>query len=622
MNEYEKLIRKGYREEEIDLPLDAVSRISISDNPMGPGREDKDVIVKDSSGVEKKTSSIMMGYNKKGIRLGNGDYVSSEELEQALGKALETEDENVIYTCRKTGKIVEIDDIRDALLDAAMKKAYLSHASTDKITNQQAVSVIVHDKGKEYPKGIAMLGNDKLQLPSGEYVSEQEIQKAIQDYVMLHEPKKEAVIPPAPIPTPPPIVPSREDPILTPPVPKLMPKPEPVGKKIDSKEETYTVIQRIRHKASVIPALISAGVILLSGFGPRDVTEIREYRGYIQDVNVAATQIQYDKEYETPEDVAKRMYGGLITGGQTEVQEGVSYYASSDNKYGGNNQQGIFGEGLRSAGNYNIDSFSIIKDGSIVEVVANEGEDLFSAMQRVAQENSTTIENLQPWIHLGGPVAGWVRVNDLISEEEKTPREIAEHVVLDESNKIEGSIEGFEGDSITIQSQGSDVTLKIKNDEGEFVKEGDVVIGSDGMEYQIDNLTVEKEEIIDSEEIVTGSKLEWSLKNIALAEALSSAALAIAGTYISSKIPRKEKTEMTSSQIDGMIKAERKEFTDAKGEYEGVSEFTKATETLTKKQVIFPNTPNEVLRNSLINQETTVEDITNMYENSTGGKAK
>lgn len=248
---------------------------------------------------------------------------------------------------------------------------------------------------------------------------------------------------------------------------------------------------------------------------------------------------------------------------------------------------------------------------------------MLATLERVAQENNATIEELQPMIHLGGPVSGWVSVSDLISDEQKEPREIAEHVVLDDSHKIEGNIDNFEGNFITIQNQNEDVTLKIKTDDGEFVKEGDIVIGSDGMEYQIQALNIENEEVIDYEEITTGSKLNWSIKNISLAEALSAAAVGIVGTYGSYLIPRKEKTEMTSSQIDAMIRTEKEAFIDAKGKFEGESAFTRATEILTHKKVELPQkTSEDVLRNSLITQDITVENITTMQENNEGGKAK
>lgn len=349
MNEYEKLIRKGYREEEIDLPLDEVSRISISDNPLGPGREDKGVIAKDSAGVEKKTSSIMMGYNKKGIRLETGEYVSAEELEQALDVALKTDEENIIYACRRTGKIVEVDSIMEDLLDSAMKKSYLTHTPTEKITNQQAASVTIHDRGKEYPKGIAMLGNDNLQLPSGDYVKEEEIIRAIEDYVILHEPEKEIPITPPKI-IPAPIVTNPQEPTQTP--RSTTPKPNSELGKEATGEESYVVIKRIFHKPSVIPALVATAMIILSGFGKTPTTDIVEHRSNIQNLNVEAAQVQYEKEYESSEDVAKRLLGDFVTGGQVEVKEGTPYYASSDYEYGGNDQRGIFGDGLRSIGAY------------------------------------------------------------------------------------------------------------------------------------------------------------------------------------------------------------------------------------------------------------------------------
>lgn len=601
MSEYDELVKHGYTEEAINLPLDDISKMTIFDSPMGPGREDKGVIVRDHDGVEKRTSSIMMGYNSRGIRLENGDYVSLEELERALGETLVTDEENVVYACKRSGKIVQIDDISKELFKKAMQETYLTHTQTDKVINQQAAEVVVHDDGKEYPKGIAMLGNNEIQLPSGEYVSEEEIRKAIQDYVMLRGPKTGPITPIIHTPSP---------------EPKIE-KEEPT-----KKEEVYTVIKRIVHKASVIPVVVATTALILSGFGRTDTTDFVETRSRVQNVGMEATRIEQQVEFESHDDVLERLLGDFTVGEQTKIEAGVPYYASSDYEYGGNAQSGVFGEGIRQAGNYNVEGFSILKDGHIVQTEWQEGEDLYAVLEQVAKDNNTTIEALKPMLHIGGPVAGWVNVDDLISEEEKTPQEIAQHVVLDDSHKIEGHIDNFEGDSITVQSENEDVTLKIKKDDGSFVQEGDIIIGSDGQEYQIQTLSVEDEEVIDYEEVKIGTRLEWSIKNITLAEALAAATVGVVGTYISSKIDRKEKIKMTDSEIDGMIRETEKKFKETKDEFKGSSEFAKATETLTHKHIDPSLSPNQALRDSLIDQKITVEEVVNMNESTQGGKSR
>ena len=199
-NEYEELKKQGYTEEEIELMLDNVSRMTISDQPLGPGRDDRGVTVTDSTGLSKKTSSIMMGYNKQGIQLENGEYVSWEEVKTVLTDTLQLDEEDVVYICKKTGKIVEPPEIVEAIFNESIGKAYFTQQQTDKLPNQQAAQVALHVDGKTYPKGLEMLGNQGLQLPSGEYVSKEEIELALQDYVRLR--KGSIIAPPYP-PTPP-----------------------------------------------------------------------------------------------------------------------------------------------------------------------------------------------------------------------------------------------------------------------------------------------------------------------------------------------------------------------------------------------------------------------------------
>lgn len=71
-SDIEKLIKQGYSIEEIRVALNGLSTIALSSQEkeaLGEGRDDRTVYVTPQNGEEKKTSSIMMGYNKQGIEL-------------------------------------------------------------------------------------------------------------------------------------------------------------------------------------------------------------------------------------------------------------------------------------------------------------------------------------------------------------------------------------------------------------------------------------------------------------------------------------------------------------------------------------------------------------------------
>ena len=187
----EILRKKGYTEAEIQIAVDALSKLTISPQELealGKNRDDRTVVASSSDGKSMKTSSIMMGYNKAGISLENGDYVSIEEFTEALTRELSTSSKDTIYVSRKTGrKIDSADLIKQVLKEASKDVSNLNLSETNSISNQGAMAISIEDakKKKEFKKGVLMLGNPSLILPNGEYVLASEILKAMDDYVKM-----------------------------------------------------------------------------------------------------------------------------------------------------------------------------------------------------------------------------------------------------------------------------------------------------------------------------------------------------------------------------------------------------------------------------------------------------
>ena len=184
--------KKIYFTEPINPNLDNVSSINISSNPMGENRQDKGVEVSDSMGTTKRTSNIMMGYNKDNIVLPNGSYVSMTELENALDQELQKTSENTIIIAKSTGKMVDAATLKAQIREVLDKKAQLSlNGKTDKITNQETEKVSIKGENSEkfVDKGVFMFGNDGMKMPEDKYVNREEFEKTVSEYEFVTQTK-------------------------------------------------------------------------------------------------------------------------------------------------------------------------------------------------------------------------------------------------------------------------------------------------------------------------------------------------------------------------------------------------------------------------------------------------
>lgn len=590
-SDYEELKRQGYTEEEIELKLDGVSRMKVYDSPLGEGREDKGVNVTDSQGRSRRTSSIMLGYNNDGITLENGEYVSWEEAQERLEESLSSNAEEVTFVRRDTGEKVTSAEIVAEIFQRSTAKTHLSHEPTDKMGNQQAAQMTVHDGTKgDFPKGVSMLGNDGIQLSSGVYVSRAVVEQALSEYAMLRAPGI--------VPTP----------------PGSTPKSEP------QEDKKYTLINKIRKDAASIAVAVALAIEMLAGFGKEVVIDQHEFVREADKLSYSITEVADTKViHETSNEVAERLLRTLTTGESIVIDVPAPYYESSDYNYGGADRKGTIGQSS-PYGDYELEGFSILVDGQIRKVEFGPGQDLATVMEQVSNSVGKPIHELEPMVHLVGPngAAGWVKCADMFSQDEKTPQLKDVEVILDENATYDGVIEDFQGDTITINNGVEDVTIRVKNEDGSFVQSGDIVVGSDGQEYQMTDLEVTETDVIDYAEEKTGTRVNWSLKNITLEEHLAAAAVAIVGTALSAR-KKKEMVDMTQDQIDTLIDAKHQEFQQAKGAYEGNSAFHRATETLVGKQIQPPLTAREVLDQELKAHNITVEDIQTLSE---GGRKR
>lgn len=574
-SDIEKLLNSGYSQEEIELAINELSKINLSQEEMKTyekKRDDRGVVVTPKDGESRKTSSIMMGYNKEGITLENGDYVNFDELAKALEEELNKDSEDVIYISRKTGKNIERTSLIEELLKNVIKKnSNIRLEETDIIKNQRASKIILEDNklNKEFNKGILMLGNKKVLLPNGKYVLSSEIEEALNDYIKM--------------------VPDRKEDIDI----------------IDSidlrKEKKYRVIERVKKKMSMIPMIIALLSTILSGFKIENKYDSIKVTSKVSDANFSVDSLTEKSEEEIIREVEEKI-GNLKTGDKITVNKGIDYHASSDYKYGGSTTKGTFGINNKE-GEYNIDYISVVYNKEIVQVKYNKNEDLNTTLDKVANTLKTTVDSLETYIHLGGPTSGWVDVSDLIKQETENIKKDRK-VLLDVKENIKGTDYNFNGNTITINDNGEDVILNVTDNNGNILRKGSIVVGSNGKEYKIQSIKLEDRNVLNIEKEYAGKTLTWSVHNFNKDLTLASLAPLVLATVLTKK-EEKEKTTMSFEEIDLLVER-------AKERFEDESSFIQATQIITKKEINKDIIAENILKDSLISQSISVEDINNM----------
>lgn len=580
-SDIEKLIKQGYSIEEIRVALNGLSTIALSPQEkeaLGEGRDDRTVYVTPQNGEEKKTSSIMMGYNKQGIELENGEYVNFDEVSEAINKELQTDEPNIVYVSKKTGKkIAKPEVIEELFKDVIAVSNGLKISEDNSIQNQNTARIAIEEyaKNKEHNKGVMMFGNEGIELPNGDYVLISKIESALENYVRM---------------TPSEII-EIEDPT----------KGQDTKQK-PKKEEKYRVIDRIKKKMTIIPIIIAIAGTLATGFKmePTFTTEVvqndRTEAIYMVD------ELHEKSEQELTEEAVERIQD-IKTGDKIQMEEGIEYHESSTYKYGGANKSAEFGGKYREAGEYNVEYISILNDGKRVQVKYNEGESLGENLKETADRLGVSISDLESYLHIGGPVSGWVSTDDLVKFQVDKSLE-DKNVILETSKNIKVENKDFNESTISINENGTNVDLKVVDENGNLLNPGSIVTGSNGVKYRIQDYNLEQKLDKEEKQIQTGEHLTWSIHNISSEVALLSAAASLIATKLSKRNDKKMVT-LTESKINELVGNARQKF-------EHESEFQKAVDSLVSKRIKPEIAEKANLKDALIDKQITVEDIENL----------
>ena len=578
----------------VEMSMEGVSEIRTSSDPITPERKDLRIDVVDGGGNEKRTSNLMLGYNERGVQVAE-KYYSIEEFKDIALKNLEEDTEDVVCYVRAddAGKRFAeprevVDDILKTVVGAGPE---MELSDNDQFTNQDARSVEAFGPNGERQRGVFMLGNTELEMPNGTYVSAEVIEDALGNYLK----GVESVSPDVAVNN----------------TGTVTVNTESFDNRAEieqAQEEKHRVIKRIKEVSRkwVLPAVLAASMMItaLAGFGGgRDVQakDAQDARYALDSTKQVETQIEMDRD-EAYEQMLEDTIFSLKTGDEISVPAGVEYHESSNYDSGGANKMGTFGEGLRDAGEYNLEYVSVVdKDGKIVDVEYEEGTELGEFVESVAEQQGVSVDDLSMMVHIGGPVSGWVNVGDIVNQnlDQSGSGSFMKEVVVDQSERIDGTQENFTGAVSFTNDDGEIVSVNLLDKDGSSLQPGDTAVGSDGREYKVNKLEFSSE---------TGGQLGWELTDEAkLAMLASGAALALAALLSGDK-KKKEMTNMTGRQIKALIQG----VDDSYGEDENDDFARSVKELLSQKEIKQSGSPDEQLFKALVEQELTVDEITNL----------
>ena len=581
--EYEKLIREGYIEEgTLVIHVDDLSKMEVSGHVheemkqegVKGERQDKSVVLVDNQGRRKRVSHIAFGYNKKGVQLSDGSFMSADELLQAMEAAVSKLEPGTIVVDRK-GRFSTPEELLQVVKQAA-GKIVIGRVPEGIRNHGRLVAVVGANSETVHRKGTMVIGSKDFDIGEGEYVNLEELMKALEDYVIMSPQKK-------PIP----------------PVPPIPPKP-PVEPKPEDKPVVVRVVRKYKDKLAAWLIMLAVIAVALSGFRIKDKMKTIEFPVEYQYKIIELMErdnlyyelqgMEYEDVIETLEQSAKRYISELSTGDKVELREGDELYEHS----GLGGKKVIIGQGLRQAGDYQITGVSIVYEGQIfawhVDLSnSNPSVQIGDFINDTVAKHNLDYDKLEIRLHFGGTKdntqTGWIDISKLVKEDMVEQQVIGQVAV--EGSSYDGTINNFEGSTITVDTLEGPVTITIKDQDGNLLQPGTTVIGSDGKEYIISDLSVEsytaeEERIVtgtrmEEREVADGKKLTWRIQDCNLTLAIAPLLGALAAHLATKK--KNEEAEQNPDFFEFENEAEyqrfKREFEEAKEKYEKTSGFKK-----------------------------------------------
>lgn len=535
--------------EELDFNYNDGSKISLYENPIRAGRKDKSTFITEGD-LSMRSSNIMLGNDNKNLQ--DGVYVNEDEIKNALSKYLNESSENKVIKSKNTGRKVSVDEILEKTFKCLKDSSSIKLGEkNDKIKNQDSRTVYIKGTGiKNFKRaGILMLGNKGFKLPCGEYILEEELQKALEEYVFSNEKKnekpksseeffkhlegEEITLKSSDVK----VIDIDEKNIHS------QNNEDVLKKLLNMNADSSVEIKHNEEKKDEIPNLDNLvnkkhkvkkknkkflGAALLLASTVAFLSTLGVTGGNVKQKEIVTKSIEYtvqnyeEKEIqETYKELSDRIAGSLVIGNDSYFPEGVDYHESSDYDFGGRNNNDTIGNKLREEGNYNVDYFSILKDGKIVYVERNNGKNLSETISKVSKALNCNEEELKARIHFGGEkVTGWTDFNDY---KDKTGIKRQSHT----ENVYLGTTIG------TMEYNGQNI-VTINDDENKievpFEKIGYKIDGKDNKSYVV--IDIQNKESVTKENEVSSVDIGFGKDNVSIpltmAGALAGASLALA----------------------------------------------------------------------------------------------
>lgn len=535
--------------EELNFNYNDGSKISLYENPIRAGRKDKSTFITEGD-LSMRSSNIMLGNDNKNLQ--DGVYVNEDEIKNALSKYLNESGENKVIKSKKTGRKVSVDEILEKTFKCLKDSSVIKLGEKNsKIKNQDSRTVYIKGTGiKNFKRaGILMLGNKGFKLPCGEYILEEELQNALKEYVFSNEKKdekpksseeffkhlegEEITLKPSDVK----VVDIDEKNIHS------QNNGDVLKKLLNMNADSSVEIKHNEEKKDEIPNLDNLvnkkhkvkkknkkflGAALLLASTVAFLSTLGVTGGNVKQKEIVTKSIEYtvqnyeEKEIqETYKELSDRIAGSLVIGNDSYFPEGVDYHESSDYDFGGRNNNDTIGNKLREEGNYNVDYFSILKDGKIVYVERNNGKNLSETISKVSKALNCNEEELKARIHFGGEkVTGWTDFNDY---KDKTGIKRQSHT----ENVYLGTTIG------TMEYNGQNI-VTINDDENKievpFEKIGYKIDGKDNKSYVV--IDIQNKESVTKENEVSSVDIGFGKDNVSIpltmAGALAGASLALA----------------------------------------------------------------------------------------------
>lgn len=514
MNEEQKLNSDYEFVGPIQVNTDDLNKISVFDSPMSENnqRQDKGTLIDG-----KRSSNIMFGYNKEGIILENGTYVSKEKFLEALNKEVSTYGENEVIVVKKTNKVVKVDKVIKDIIKSSNKDSKLKIENGSEKIRTKNSSVFVQGKNDflhHFKKKGNFITGSKIQLPNGEYITQNSIQEALSNYMRAE--KKESV----------------EEVEILENTKKVEASHTNTRKKvIKVKKEKHNII-------APICAAVMATVVLMTGIKNVNTTN------YITEqvpTNTVVMTIQTDEKKnieETKDMVQKRISSKFIIGEKRFLSTGQEFHESSDYKNGGANKTGTVGETLRPEGNYTMDKIQLLYNGEFVKGAgsAKEGVTAEQLLEYGKERfGLDSYDQLTVMVHFTGERAGWIDMMEVATLEEKQPQMV--EVATGEKEEYTIVNDDYDGKSFTKMIEGEKVNVS-------SITEGETIKSEDGKEYKIIDSNVSKTTKEETKEVVTQEqKLSIDKENFTPLDAAGTLAVA-AVTYALTKKKREYEVEI------------------------------------------------------------------------------